>query len=250
MLLKVLPVVLVFLCAAIVLANTVTPAYKGYCLNVPVIYYHHVQPMVEARAKGKESLTVDNRIFESQMAYLSLKGYSAISASQLTNALIAKSGLPAKPVIITFDDGYSDFYTYAYPTLQKYHLVASLAIPTGLLGNAGHMSWDQLKQVLEGGQIFVYSHTLSHANLTKVSTKKAQHEIVTAKKQLQQFLDKSSNVFFYPYGAVNSSVISVLRANGYQAGYTTKPGSVQCDSFLMSLHRTEIGNSSLASYGL
>ncbi len=281
----VLPVALVFLGAAIVFINIVSPVpkgvntemnptqaavlvaspilpispaptatptqvYKGYCLKVPVIYYHHIQPMAEARAKSQKSLTVDNGTFDSQMAYLSSKGYSAISAEQLGNALITKSGVPVKPVVITVDDGYSDFYTYAYPILQKYHLVASLAIPAGRLGNDGHMSWDQLKQLVGSGKIFAYSHTWSHANLTKVSAKKAQYEVLTAKVQLQQFLGKVSNVLFYPYGAVNNSAISVLSANGYRVGYTTEPGFVQCDSFLMSLHRTMIGNSSLASYGL
>ncbi|MGE5042083.1 MAG: polysaccharide deacetylase family protein [Candidatus Levyibacteriota bacterium] len=224
--------------------------YKGYCLNVPVIFYHHIQPMAEARAKGKERLTVDNGIFVSQMSYLYAKGYRSISASQLASALIAKSKLPAKSIVISFDDGYEDFYTYAYPILQKYHFVASLAIPTGLLGRNGYLSWDELKEMDRSGKIFIYSHTKSHTNLTKVTVSKAQYEILAAKEQLQKFTGKNSNVFFYPYGAVSFGVISVLDANGYQAGYSTKPGFIQCDSFLMALHRTEIGNLSLSSYGL
>lgn len=250
LLMTVVSVTLVFLGVAIVHNNAVSPIYEGYCLNVPVILYHHIQPMAEAKTKGQQDWTIDSEIFDSQMAYLSTKGYNTISAGQLANALITKSGIPTKPIVITVDDGYSDFYTYAYPILQKYNLVASLAIPAGRVGDSKHMNWDQLNQMVGSGKIFIYSHTFTHANLTKVSNEKAQYEVLMAKRQLQQFLGKTSNVFFYPYGAVNNNAIAVLSANDYQVGYTTKPGSVQCDSFLMKLHRIEIGSSSLASYGL
>lgn len=223
---------------------------EGYCLNVPVIYYHHIQPLAEARAKDQKSLTVDNKTFDSQMAYLTSKGYSSLSADQLVIALITKSKLPVKPIVITVDDGYADFYTYAYPTFKKYHLVANLAIPAGLLDKSGHMNWDQLNQLVESKIIFVYNHTWSHVNLTSLSPEKVQDEVFRGKEQLQKHSGKFSNVFFYPYGATNKDVISVLSKNGYQAGFTTDPGFIQCDSYLMNLRRTGIGNSPMDSYGL
>lgn len=229
---------------------TPQPVYTGYCLKVPVIFYHHVEPLAQAKTEGHAQLTVDSGIFDTQMAYLSSHGYTTVSAEQLANALISKSGLPGKSIVVTADDGYSDFYTYAFPVLQKYHMVVSLAIPTGLLGNNGYMNWDQLKQMVGTGKIFVYNHTWSHYNLAVAAKDKAQYEISTAKSQLQSYLGKVSNVFFYPYGGVGNIALSVLGTNGYNVGFTTLPGSTQCDSFLMSLHRTRIGNSPLSTYGL
>lgn len=229
---------------------TPEPVYTGYCLKVPVIYYHHVEPLAQAKTEGHAQLTVDSGVFDTQMAYLSSHGYTTFSAEQLINALITKSGLPGKPIVVTADDGYSDFYTYAFPILQKYHIVASLAIPTGLMGNDGYMNWDQLKQMVGTGQIFAYNHTWSHTNLGGGSRDKDQFEVSTAKSQLQSNLGKSSNVFFYPYGGESKTATDILSANGYNAAFSTIPGIVQCDSFLMSLHRTRIGNSSLAAYGL
>ncbi len=226
------------------------PVYTGYCLNVPVIFYHHIQPLAEAKAQGHGGLTVDSGIFDSQMAYLVSRGYKTISADQLAAALAGHLGVPAKSIVVSMDDGYDDIHKYAYPIIQKYGIVASLAIPTGLMNNPGYMNWDQLREMTGSGKVFVYNHTWSHANLAGGTRDKAQYEVSTAKKQLAENLGKSSSVLFYPYGATNDTVTQVLAQNGYNAAFTTLPGTVQCDTFMMSLHRTRIGNSPLASYGL
>lgn len=230
-----------------------TPApvvYRGFCLNVPVIFYHHIQPLSEAKENGNGGLTVDPETFDAQMAYLVSRGYTTISAERLAEALLGKAGLPAKSIVVSMDDGYADIYTYAYPIMQKYGIVASLAISTGLLNNPGYMSWDQLRQMTSSGKVFVYNHTWSHANLYQASKEKAQYEVVTAKGQLAEYLGSNSSVFFHPYGGASNEAIGVLRANGYSAAFSTIPGSTQCDSFLMNLRRTRIGNSALSAYGL
>ncbi len=226
------------------------PVYSGFCLNVPVIFYHHIQPLAEAKAQGHGSLTVDSGIFDSQMAYLVSRGYHTISADQLVAALAGHSGVPAKSIVVSIDDGYDDIHKYAYPIIQKYGIVTSLAIPTGLMNNPGYMSWDQLREMTGSGKVFVYNHTWSHSNLAGATKDKAQYEVSTAKKQLAENLGKSSSVLFYPYGATNNTVTQILAQNGYSAGFTTIGGTTQCDSFIMSLHRTRIGNAPLASYGL
>src|SRR5579883_1465171 len=117
-------------------AQAQTPTMPaGFCLKVPVLLYHHIQPQTEAVAKGQTSLTVDNGIFDSQMAYLASHGYVSISAEQLVNAILTHGSVPAHAIVLTFDDGYLDNFVYAYPTLQKYHLTGNLMVPTGLLGN-------------------------------------------------------------------------------------------------------------------
>jgi peptidoglycan/xylan/chitin deacetylase (PgdA/CDA1 family) len=231
--------------------QSAAPIYSGYCLNVPVIFYHHIELIDQAKTEGHAQLTVDSNVFDSQMAYLVSRGYNPISVQELADGLISKSGVPGHSIAITMDDGYVDFFTYAYPILQKYHLKASLAIPTGLIGNGGdYMNWDQLKQAVGSGLISAYNHTWSHTNLAGATAEKDQYEVSTAKQQLHDNVGVNSNVFFYPYGGVNNTAISMLTANGYNVAFSTLPGSVQCDSFLMSLHRTRIGNAPLSSYGL
>ncbi|MBI2327439.1 polysaccharide deacetylase family protein [Candidatus Curtissbacteria bacterium] len=229
---------------------TPEPVYKGYCLNVPVLMYHHVEPIEQARAAWHAQLTVDVGVFENQMKYLISRGYKTIFADELVDALINKRSLPAKSVVITMDDGYSDIYTYAYEILKKHDIRANLMISTGLLENPGYMTWNQLKQMVQSGHVTAYDHTWSHSSLVGKSNEKAIYEIVTAKEQLEQQLAKNQNIFAYPYGTYDSRVISLLRENGFIAAFSTDGGTIQCDSFIMSLHRVRVGNFPLSAYGI
>lgn len=222
----------------------------GYCLNVPVLMYHHIQPEAEAQAKGQKSLTVDSGEFDNQMGYLTSHGYSAITSLQLVEALINHSGLPSKSIVITMDDGYSDIYQYAYPILQKYHIIANLMIPTGLIGGVDYLSWGQLEEMAHSGLAYVGDHTWSHYAITSGSDDKIKFEIDTAKQQLQDHTGQNVNIFTYPYGAINNRAIAALRQSGIVGAFSEIPGHWQCDSFLMTLHRSRIGNANLSYYGL
>jgi peptidoglycan/xylan/chitin deacetylase (PgdA/CDA1 family) len=221
----------------------------GYCLNVPVLMYHHVQPTAEAHSKGQSALSVDNGQFDLQMGYLVSSGYSLISAQQLVDALTNKTGLPPKSIVVTFDDGYNDIYSYAYPVLQKYHIVGNLGVITGLVGGADYVSWGQVEEMSRSGLMQMVNHTWSHYSVTQ-SADKARYEVSTAKQQLQDHTGQNINTFVYPYGAVNSSAIAVLQQEGVTGAFSEIGGHWQCDSFIMALHRTRIGNSPLSYYGL
>lgn len=226
------------------------PEYVGFCLRVPILLYHHVKSLDSAKENGQGFLTVDTNTFDAQMQYLISKNYHTISVDELATALINKTGLPPKSIVITLDDGYDDVYDNAYPILYKYQLKANLMIPTGLLGNIGYMSWDQLKRMVDTGLITAYNHSWSHASLTNLSDEKLKYEILTAKQQLDEKLGKQGNIFAYPYGSEDRRVVNLLRENGFIAALSTIPGSIQCDSFLMSLHRTRVGNAPLGAYGI
>lgn len=223
---------------------------SGYCLRVPVLMYHHIQPESVAKQLGQTSLTVDNGVFDQQMAYLAQNGYSTLWASELINALLTHSSLPAKAVVITMDDGYADNYIYALPILQKYGFKANSMLATGLMGNSDMLSWDQVKSLKASGLIYFTNHTWSHYPIIRPPQEKIELEIDTAQNQIQQNTGQTVNVFTYPYGSFNTNAIATLQKKGYLGAFTEIPGQVQCDSFIMTLHRTRIGNSPLSSYGL
>lgn len=222
----------------------------GFCLNVPVLMYHHIEPLDQAKTEGHGALTVDNGWFDKQMAYLNEKGYTAITADQLAEALKSHHGLPSRSIVVTVDDGYQDIHDFAYPIAQKYHTVLNLMIPTGLLNNPGYMSWEELKSMVGSGLVNAYDHTWSHASLGKASPDKINFEILTSKKQLEENLGKPVDIFTYPYGSEGNTVVNFLVSHGFIAAFSEIPGTLQCDSFIMSLHRTRIGNAPLSSYGL
>jgi len=230
--------------------NQETPTRPpGFCLTVPVLLYHHVEPYSLAKKEGHDKLTVDVNYFDKQMQYLAEHGYKSITAEELANAIVSHNNL-GKAVVVTLDDGYMDTYTYAYPIAKKYKILLNLMIPTGLLNNPGYMTWDNLKEMVNSGTAFAYDHTWSHYSLPRSDEKKEEMEIMTAKNQLEQNLGKPVRIFTYPYGSSNQQVVNILRRNGFVAAFSTIPGFYQCDSFIFNLHRNRIGNAPLPSYGL
>ncbi|MDO8639505.1 MAG: polysaccharide deacetylase family protein [bacterium] len=228
---------------------TPTP-YSGFCLKVPVLMYHHVQPSAMAKEKGQSGLTVDSGIFDQQMGYLVSNGYTSISGLQLIEALRNHTPLAPKSVVITLDDGYRDAYEYAYQILQKYHLTANMAIPTGLMEGTDYLTWGQIQEMSRSGLIYFMDHTWSHSSLGNADINKIKYEVETAKQQLEQKTGQGINIFVYPYGSFGNNVINVLQQDGFVGAFSTIQGLVQCDTFIMDLHRTRIGNTSLSYYGL
>lgn len=225
-------------------------AVSNFCLRVPVLMYHHIQPQKIAIQKKQTGLTVDSEIFSKQLAYLSSKGYQTLNAKTLIDALINHQPLPPKSVVITIDDGYSDAYTYAYPIAQKYRTTLNLMIPTGLLNNPEYLSWDQLKSMTGSGLVFAHNHTWSHAYLPKLNDKDVDFEIKTATQQLLDQTGQNSHIMAYPYGANSPSVISYLQHHDFQAAFTTLPGTVSCSSNIFRLPRVRVGNGDISRYGI
>lgn len=227
---------------------TPTPVPVGYCLNVPVLFYHHIQPQADAIANKQTSQSVDAGIFDQQMAYLNQKGYTTISALDLVNALKNHTGVPANSVVVTFDDGYIDQYNHAFPIARKYNIKLNLLIASGLLNNSGFMNWGQVNEIKNSGG-YIVDHTWSHYSLPAGSLEKIKYEVETGRSQIESFTGQKADVFGYPYGSFNNLSIKVLQDDGFLGAFSTIGGTYQCDSFIMALHRTRIGNSSLAYYG-
>ncbi|HSX19380.1 MAG TPA: polysaccharide deacetylase family protein [Candidatus Saccharimonadales bacterium] len=222
---------------------------SGYCINIPILMYHHIQPMSEAGPKGQGGLTVDNGTFDSQMAYIKSKGYNTITMLDVATALKNHTGL-GKSIVVTLDDGYKDQFRYAHPIAQKYGIKLNLFISTGLLGDGGdYMNWGDLKQMVATGDV-AYDHTWSHAAVAAAPPDKMSFEILTAKKQLEDNLGGLQNIFAYPYGNPSDAGARFLQANGFVAAASTIQGTTQCDSFIMALHRTRVGGLSLSAYGI
>ena len=222
----------------------------GYCLKVPVLLYHHVQPQQQAVEKKQTSMSVDNEMFDKQMEYLVTQGYSFLTAKELVDALKNKSPLPTKSIVLTFDDGYRDNFEYAFPIIKKYNIKTNFMIATGLLEGADYMSWNNLDEMSASGLVYWTNHTWSHYNIASGNTEKIKYEVSTGKEQLQSRFGQEVNIFTYPYGLFGSHSIQILTEMGTIGAFSTIPGHWQCDSFIMALHRNRVGNSSMSSYGL
>jgi len=221
-------------------------ALYGPCVQLPTLMYHHVQTKETTVANKQTSLTVNTEIFKTQMQYLKDKNYNVLTMNDLINFFDSGASVPKHSVLLTFDDGYHDFYSDAFPILSSLGFHATVFTSTGLMNNPGYLNWDEISGM--NGTILFANHTWSHKNVV-TQTSIMQNEISLADTQLSDHGLNSPKVFAYPYGPDNTASENYLNSLAYKAAFTTKPGSVLCKKKRFDLPRLRIGNSSLSNYG-
>lgn len=224
------------------------PKLYGPCKSVPVLLYHHVQPNEQIIEKKQQNISVDSEIFDKQMAYLVSRVYNTLTLQDFFSGL--SGTLPSKSIVLTFDDGYEDFYTYAYPMLKKYNLKATMFLPTGLVGNPGYLNWGQIEEMKSLGLVTFANHTWSHKSLLGIPEEAVRSEIATAKVQLEEYGLGPVEFFAYPYGSENQTAEKVLKELGIKGAFTTLPGWQQCAKLPYAFRRNRVGSTPLSSYGL
>ena len=122
-------------------------------VRVPILMYHYVRTNPIARDLVGADLSVEPQSFAREMLMLSKAGMHTITFDDLYAALTQGHELPSHPVILTFDDGYEDFYTAAFPVLQALQMKATSFIITGKAGWKGYMTWDQMREIDRSGLV-------------------------------------------------------------------------------------------------
>ncbi len=201
-------------------------------VEVPILMYHHISDVIPSDILGM-SLTVKDTLFNQQLDYLKQQGYHTITYNQLFNALYFHGPLPSHPIILTFDDGYSDVYQFAFPALRAHGYTGMFFIITGRVGQAGYLSWQEISNMHFWG-MQIGSHTIHHVDMGQmllVSRTLAQQELQESKATLGQHLGITIQQFCYPSGepfkteslALQQEIVTLLAADGYIGG-TTDPG--------------------------
>lgn len=221
----------------------------GPCVAMPILMYHHVEDLDKAKEEGHASLTVSVEYFKKHLEYLVSKGYSIISPSELVDFFDNGVKLPAKPVMLTFDDGYSDNGMEMYQALLSANVKGTIFIPTGLMDNSGYLSWEKVREMAGSGLISFGNHTWSHRNVGgKLDV--VEYEVTTADTQLSEKGLNNPKIFVYPYGLETGQAVKLLKKLGYKLAFTTVYGRVQCEKKRFDLPRIRVGNAPLSSYGL
>jgi peptidoglycan/xylan/chitin deacetylase (PgdA/CDA1 family) len=202
-----------------------TPAVTA---KVPILMYHHVSAQPTHNALDF-SLTVKTPDFAAQMDYLAKNGYHPITLTDLFDNLYYGMALPAQPIILSFDDGYEDNFTDAFPILQRHHFVAELNIITGFIGGR-YLTWNQIRQMAASG-IEIGSHTVHHWSLASVLPQTARTELSQSQATLEKQLGVPIQFFCYPSGEPfhhgslerRQLITSLLYQDGY-VGALLDPG--------------------------
>jgi len=208
-------------------------------ISVPILMYHYIRPAPSTYTDllGYK-LTVTPSDFTAQMDWLASSGYHPVDFNDLRAYFSGVMPLPARPVVITFDDGYADLYTAAYPILQAHKFKAVAYIVTSFVGQARYVTSAQVVEMDHHG-IQIASHTVDHANIAKASLYWAKVQLAASKTWLENLTGHSVVDFAYPSGQYSASAIMALQATGYDTATTELPGTVhsRSDRYLWTRER-------------
>jgi peptidoglycan/xylan/chitin deacetylase (PgdA/CDA1 family) len=194
--------------------------FGSQALGLPILMYHYVRPLPSIRLDYLGyRLSVAPGDFEAQMDLLHAQGYHPVNFNQVRDYFNRTAPLPPKPVVITLDDGYRDLYTAAYPILRAHGFTAVAYIVPNFVGQPAYVTQSQIVEMDRDG-IEIASHTMSHANLAKLSYGAAMYELGQSKRWLEQLLGHPVLDFAYPSGQFTQQTVVAVQQAGYGTAVT------------------------------
>ena len=212
-------------------------------VRVPVLTYHRVAPV---SAVGQLDLKVDPANFAAELAALHAGGYHTIHQWQLFDALYKGAPLPAKPIVISVDDGYVDDVRTILPDLERWHMVATFFVITGRMTEPGFLSAGQIRELDRAG-MDVGDHTAHHVDLRLLTPSELATETAGSRRVLEAVLGHPVYYFAYPFGTYNGEVVSAVHAAGFTVAYTTAGGITESTTSPLTMPRIHVGRSETPS---
>ncbi len=222
-------------------------AYRASRMFMPrrsgavILMYHSI-------AANDRPFTVVPEAFEKQMRWLKESGFNIVSLDELARYRAA-GNIPQKTLAITFDDGYEDNYTNAFPVLQRYGIPAAIFITTGDLRGKKidsfppfpKMSEAQLQRLHKSGLVAIEPHSETHPKFTDISDSEIEREARESKSYIDALLRKHCRHFAYPKGCHSDAAHRMLARSGVGFAYTAESGRVQPSDNPYALKRNGIG---------
>ncbi len=192
--------------------------------RVPILMYHYVEYVKDQGDTIRKSLNLEPHVFELEIKTLKEAGYSFITLSELAEALDNKNNLNPKSVILTFDDGYRDFYTDVYPILKKYQAKAVVFVIPNFIDRPDNLTGWMISEIIKSGLVEIGAHTMNHTYLSGLPLEKVQYEVEQSKKYLEKTFNIRVTSFAYPYGAFDNVTLDIVKKSGFTAAVTIVPG--------------------------
>jgi peptidoglycan/xylan/chitin deacetylase (PgdA/CDA1 family) len=202
-----------------------------------VLMYHKVNDL------WPNPTTIPTAVFDEQMSLLGELGYQPVSLDAVLDQYLRGVPLPARAVLLTFDDGYRDNLRNALPILRKYEYPAVLFVPIGFLDDGRPLpheeslrllgvrndtvGWDELAE-LEAGGIRIESHGIGHRPLSELEPAEATREIALSKLRLEERLGREVEAFAFVKGSLadyGPEHASLVQQAGYKVAFTSVSGA-------------------------
>lgn len=209
---------------------------------VPILMYHSVTTRIDPAIRG---LIVSPQSFERQMSFLKRNRYRVIPLADLVVLINEGRRIPPKTVAITFDDGYQDTFTHAFPVLKKYGLPATVFVIYNEVSKpqANRLSWEEIRLMRDSGLIDFGSHTLGPESLLNIkSAEELRRQIVDSKVKLEEKIGRPVVLFSYPQGGFNDTIRALVIEAGYRAAVATNPGKRFANNDIFVLKRIRISS--------
>lgn len=223
---------------AVHIARRITPARSG---TARIIYYHRIDD-------EQHRSCVAPRAFAEQMALLREQGFNVVPLEAMRAHLDGHQPFPERTVAITFDDGFADNYTAAFPVLARHTLPATIFLAAGFMdgddlpvlrdrSGIKPLTWTQVGEMARHGVGFG-AHTISHRSLPGLDRAELAREIAGSRTLVAQRIGADVDTFCYPRGHFDESVKQAVRDAGFSIACTTMPGCVTPDTHPFTLRRT------------
>jgi peptidoglycan/xylan/chitin deacetylase (PgdA/CDA1 family) len=215
----------------------VPPASTGLrppaAVKVAILMYHVID--VPQPATPNQNLWVDPSEFQAEVTWLAGRGYQAVTLQEWWDAWHGGPPLPARPVIISLDDGFRGWYTNAFPILQAAGFIGSMQLALSHLGRlqsapAGGLSpyaWKiqpYMVRAMVAAGWELDSHSLTHPMLSMVPPAQLHAEVYDSRTALRARFGVPVNFFCYPYGDYSAPVIDAVKGAGYLGAVSVDPG--------------------------
>ena len=203
----------------------------------PILEYHQVTN--RQLDPEFEVYNVPPDEFSAQLDYLQAQGYTTITLQDFMRVVHGKGVLPAKPIVLTFDDGYADNYSTMLPILEAHKMTAVVYVITNQIGNVGYLTFNELKDMQRRG-IEIGSHTADHLPLTELDEIGRVKQIQESKIFLEWGGLETIYSLSYPNGAFDSDIVEILRRSEYLTAVTGAAGLNTLETNPYELYRVHI----------
>lgn len=200
--------------------------------GIPVIGYHSIGE----DNSGTNPLVISKDRFRKHLQTLKDKGYTTLNLKQVEDYLVNNEPIPAKSVLLTFDDGYEDNYTNMYPILKEFNMNAVIFVIPTYLDSGEYLKRSQVKEMSDNG-VDIQSHTYLHKRLGDLSYEEQLKELTLSKKAVKDITGKDVIAVAYPEGIYNEDTIKAVKEAGYKMAYTIKRGYADRDDNIFELNR-------------
>jgi GT2 family glycosyltransferase/peptidoglycan/xylan/chitin deacetylase (PgdA/CDA1 family) len=220
---------------------------RDFGARVPVLMYHHVGPPLE---NFDPDLTVSAQQFEAHIRFLARRGYFGIRPSDWLAWIQENKSLPAKPMLLTFDDAFEDLKDSVFPLLERYGFGGLVFVATNCVGKTNR--WDKprgftLRSCLTAEQIQYWSakridfgaHSRNHPDLTKLAESEVRGELAGSRADLEEIVGAPVISFAYPFGHYDDAAASCAQAQ-FALSFTTDDGLNNLRTDRSRLHRNMV----------